>query len=67
MFRKFFFHLAGAVLILIGWALCVTAVGLDRGAVTFKYFTGTNIFGLVLIFSGAYLPEVATFFIERNK
>ncbi len=67
MLKKILFHILGALLILAGWALCVTAVGLDRGAVAFYYFTKTNILGLVLIFSGAYLPEIATFLIDRKS
>lgn len=67
MIKKLLYHFLGALLILAGWALCVTAVGLDRGAVAFHYFTKANILGLVLIFSGAYLPEIATYLVERKS
>lgn len=60
-------HIIGLGLIFAGWIIPIIDTGMDRFS-TKSIFTNTNIFGLVLILIGAYLPDIWIGIMEkRNK
>ena len=58
-------HLIGFVLILIGWYICILNVGLDKFSDQ-ALINNWTLFGLGLILTGAYIPNIAGMFGKKQ-
>ena len=59
-------HLIGILLIFTGWYICILNVGLDKFS-SAALINNWTLFGLTVIFIGAYFPNVAGKFGKKEK
>ena len=64
--QYFLAHLIGFLFLMAGWMIPIIDTGMDRLSGK-SVWTGTNLFGLVLIIIGAYLPETWISIVKRKQ